>query len=78
MPQVSLYVDEETLQYLENGAREVGCSLSRYVVDAVKKQGLAGWPADYEKLFGCLGDADFPSPEELRADIGWDSPREVL
>ncbi|MDR3278799.1 MAG: hypothetical protein LBT12_08495 [Oscillospiraceae bacterium] len=87
MPQLSLYVDENTLKLIESGAKAAGCSLSKYVARAVKKQQGAGWPEGYAEFLLSRDGTDLFFPEgadideeirKLREPLGEDAPREEL
>jgi len=76
MPQLSLYIDEETLHKLETAAKLENLSISKYVVQKLNETMSASWPTGYEKLFGSIQDRSFDidSPRDFSAD----SPRESL
>ena len=58
MPQLSLYIDDDTMEMLRDGAKAEGVSLSRYAADAIveRHSGAARrdeWPAGYwESVYG--------------------------
>jgi hypothetical protein len=76
MAQLTIYIDKETIQKIENAAIERKVSVSRFVRDTIQSALEDQWPASYSRLFGALADTDFGEPEEL-AD-GSDVPRESL
>jgi hypothetical protein len=48
MPQISLYVDEETLELIKSGADTKGLSQSKYVAETVRDAYYSGrWPDGY-------------------------------
>jgi hypothetical protein len=74
MPQLSLYIDKETLSKIEMAAKIEKLSLSKWVVSKLKDTLKHSWPDDYELLFGSITDDSF-SPdrtEKLEDDV----PRE--
>lgn len=76
MPQLSLYIDEETLRKLETAAKLENLSISKYVVQKLNETMSASWPNGYADLFGSIRDDSFdvtPPPE-----FSTDSPREAL
>ena len=70
MPQLSLYIDEDTLKAIELAAKAERTSLSKWVVARLRKSMRGSWPANYEALFGALRDPTFDvTPEDgLLAD----------
>lgn len=76
MPQLSLYVDEETLKRIETGAKAENLSISKYVVTKVKESLEKRWPRNFSRLYGSVQDETFDIPEEI--DFIRDSKREDL
>jgi hypothetical protein len=76
MPQLSLYVDEETLKRIETGAKAENLSISKYVVTKVKESLEKRWPGNFFRLYGSVQDETFDIPEEI--DFIRDSKREDL
>ena len=68
MPQVSLYIDKETLGKIEELARKDNTSLSKWVGNNLKKLIKDEYPADYFGLFGSIKDVSFRRPDELTVD----------
>lgn len=62
MPQLSLYIDEETLKKIEIAAKIEHLSLSKWVVSKLRITLEHSWPDDYELLFGAITDDSF-NPE---------------
>lgn len=60
MPQLSLYLDDETMETLRRDAKEAGLSLSKYTANLIKgKSEHKGWPEGYwETVYGCMADDD--------------------
>lgn len=76
MPQLSLYIDEETLSKLEAGAKLNNLSVSKYVTDALRKYFSNNWSDDFKTLFGSIHDDSF-NVESIR-DYSCDVERETL
>ena len=76
MPQLSLYIDEETLRKLEIAAKLENLSTSRYVVRKLNETMNSSWPENYEQLFGSIQDESFRV--DPLADFSADSRREAL
>ncbi len=65
MPQVSLYIDKETLTKVEQLAQKNRTSISKWVGNNLKKFIKDDYPDDYFELFGALQDTSLKRPEEL-------------
>jgi hypothetical protein len=65
MPQLSLYLDSETLGLVEEGARSRELSLSKYVASVLKEHVANDWPESIFGLFGSIDDDSFDAPAEL-------------
>lgn len=76
MPQVTLYLDEETDRKMRTAARAAGVSRSRWASDAIRKKLGDEWPEAFLALAGAW--KDFPTANELRKHVGRDTPRERL
>lgn len=74
MPQISLYIDKDTLQKVEKAAEAEQLSISKWVGKQLRKSLEASYTADFEKLYGSVNDESFTAPERLPADA--DAPRE--
>ncbi len=64
MPQISLYVDKETLSAIEDAAKRDHLSLSKWVVKSLRRDILQTYPSDFLSLFGSVGDDTFVRPKE--------------
>ncbi|MDR1893860.1 MAG: hypothetical protein LBQ61_04105 [Spirochaetales bacterium] len=74
MPQISLYIDENTLKKVEKRAKQAHTSVSKWVGNSIKKSINDEYPEDFLELFGALKDIPFKRPPQgIFAD---DSPRE--
>ena len=76
MPQLSLYIDENTLRKIEAAARIENLSVSKYVVRKLNEALSTSWPSNYEKLFGAIDDDCFQV--EPPTDFSQDAQRETL
>ena len=66
MPQLSLYIDEETVKKIEYMAHSRHVSLSKWVRSVIKKALEENdWPEDYFNLFGSIKDESFKKPGSL-------------
>ena len=61
MPQLSLYVDDATMETLRTAAKGEGVSMSKYAASLIRKKAeLGSWPNGYwESVYGCLDDDSF-------------------
>jgi len=64
MPQLSLYLDGETMSQLREDAAQASCSLSQFVARRLQAPKSA-WPVDYWSLYGALDDDSFCESPEL-------------
>ena len=86
MPQVSLYVDDATMESLRADAAREGLSLSKHVARRLNSAdaGLrgrcdtaSGMPQGYfEQFYGCIEDETFVRPPQL--DVSLDATRFTL
>ncbi len=65
MPQLSLYLDNKTLEAVELKAKARKISVSRYVKEAIEKDIHSHWPQDYFNLFGSVSDPTLRVPQEI-------------
>ena len=69
MPQLSLYIDDETMNAMRTRAASEGVSLSRYAADSIRERlespnrcAASGY---WDRLYGYLaGDGTFQRPEQ--------------
>ena len=75
MPQISLYVDKDTLSRIEKAAAKERISISKWVGKNIKKFIKDDYPQGYFELFGSIKDKSF----EIK-DLSFeeDSKRESL
>jgi len=76
MPQLSLYIDENTLKKIELGAKIENLSISKYVVKKLNESLHDSWPDHYDRLFGSISDESFKPIEPM--DYKHDIPRENI
>lgn len=74
MPQITLYLDNETESKMKEAARDEGISMSRWVAKTIRERTSNSWPESVLSLEGAW--TDFPELEELREAEGKDVPRE--
>ncbi len=59
MPQLSLYLDDETLKKVEKAAKLENTSISKWVTRKLKEHLENDWPNNYSSLFGSISDESF-------------------
>ena len=68
MPQLSLYIDENTLKKIELAAKIEKISISKLVVKKLNESFQDKWPENFEKLFGSVTDKTFDIPERMSSE----------
>jgi hypothetical protein len=76
MPQISLYIDQETLLSIEERANKEHVSVSKWVGSNLKRLMNDEYPETYFALFGAVQDDSFVRPVELPHSS--DTPRESV
>ncbi len=76
MPQLSLYIDENTLKKIELAAKLEKLSISKYVVSKLNESMHNAWPKNYKELYGAINDDTF-EVEKIN-DFSADVKRETL
>lgn len=76
MPQISLYVDKNTLKKVSKAARLSKTSVSEWVTRKIKHSLKTNWPDEFFTLFGSIKDNTFKKPK-LKSFSG-DAKRESL
>ncbi len=76
MPQISLYIDEETLKKVETAAARQKLSISKWVAEQIRSRIEPVYPVGYEQLFGSVTDQTFVRPGQ--GVTGSDGPREAF
>ncbi len=71
MPQLSLYLDEPTMEMLKERSRRSRLSLSKYAAKLIQNEGSSqGWPRGYwERVYGSLKDPTFVVPDEVAVPL---------
>lgn len=69
MSQLSLYLDDETMACLREGAEREGVSLSRYAADSIRSHSASGWPRGFFDLYGSINDDTFVAPEDVDSGL---------
>lgn len=69
MPQISLYIDKETLEKVERAADSEKLSISKWVGKQVKKSLQADYPQNFQDLFGSVRDETFTVPGRESSDM---------
>ena len=76
MPQLSLYIDEETLKKISLAAKIENLSISKFVVKKLNESIHDSWPEKYDELFGSITDETFERHDKLRFND--DAARQTL
>lgn len=76
MGQVTIYLDQETERKLNAFLKEANVSKSNWIASLIRERTAAVWPQSVARLAGAW--KDFPEAEDLRGELGSDSPREPL
>ena len=76
MPQLSLYVDAETLKKIEKAAELEHTSISKWVTSKIAEHLEKNWPENYKSLYGSIDDNSFCA--ETIKDFSGDTEREEL
>jgi hypothetical protein len=76
MPQVTIYLDQDTERRARREARAARMSLSRWIATILRERTAGEWPPEVLALFGAW--PDFPSLEEIRRGQPPDTTREAL
>ena len=76
MPQLSLYIDEDTLKRITLAAKIEKLSVSKFVVRKLNESMNDSWPSNFENLFGAISDPSFTEVAEL--NYANDATREKL
>lgn len=76
MAQVTIYLDKETEEKMREYIKLRDVSQSQWIAGLIREKLLDVWPDEVVALAGAW--EDFPSQEELRAEIEPDPEREPL
>jgi hypothetical protein len=74
MGQVTIYLDPETEEKLDQITKKSGLSRSKWVADLIREKTSEVWPDHVRSLAGAW--PDLPVAEEIRERKGSDLPRE--
>ena len=64
MPQISLYIDGDTLRKVEDAAARQKISISKWVAEHIRACIEPAYPPDFPDLFGSIPDDTFSRPQE--------------
>lgn len=76
MAQVTLYLDDDTMDRMRAAAEASGLSMSAWLARLVRERTRADWPREIIDLVGAW--PDLPTAETLREAAPTDGPREAL
>jgi hypothetical protein len=76
MAQVTIYLDKETEEKMRAHAKAKSISRSQWVANLIREKLQTEWPDHIVALSGTW--TDFPSLEEIRAEINPDITRESM
>jgi hypothetical protein len=76
MPQISLYVDEKTLEQVSNSAKSENVSISNWVKSKIQKSLSDEWSEEFKSLIGSIKDETFVEQKEI--DLSHDCKRETF
>lgn len=67
MPQLSLYIDDATMETLRSSAKGEGVSMSKYAAELIRTRSKDGmWPKGYwDSVYGCLDDESFTVGDDV-------------
>lgn len=80
MPQISLYIDEETLKKIEKAVKKEHISISKWVGNNIKRSFNSEYPENYFNLYGSIKDETMVAerPAVYNAGIKEKDPNYVL
>jgi len=76
MPQISIYVNQQEFEFIENGAKQSGKSVSKWVVERIMSELSPTYSQEFISLFGSVKDESFKRPDQLSESH--DAKREEL
>ncbi|MBN1319184.1 MAG: hypothetical protein JXA42_27115 [Anaerolineales bacterium] len=76
MAQVTIYLDKETKEKIQAYTKSKEISTSQWITSLIREKLQNEWPDGVIALAGAW--KDFPTAEEIRADVGKDIERETL
>lgn len=66
MPQLSLYIDQDTLKKVEKAAKVDKMSISKWVCNKLQSSLHDSWPEGYFDLFGSINDDSFNETKQMQ------------
>ncbi len=76
MPQISLYIDEETMKKVRHAAQRQHMSISKWFAEQIQLRTEPVYPMGFEELYGSVLEDDIKRP--MQTGFNEDSPRETL
>ena len=76
MPQVTIYLDDETEALVNAALKGARVSKSKWIAEAIRARVRSEWPRSVAAMAGAW--PDFPTAEEIRKSKGRDRKREPL
>ena len=68
MPQISLYIDEDTLKKIKTLAKQDAVSISKWVGSCIKKSIRDEYPKDFFMQSGASKDIPFEKPPQGKSE----------
>lgn len=76
MGQVTIYLDDTTEKKMLNMVEKSGISKSKWIAQLIHEKTATTWPEKVVRLAGAW--KDLPTADEIRKEMGSDSPREPV
>ena len=76
MGQVTIYIDDDTERKMLHMIEKSGVSKSKWIAELIREKTATTWPKRVVDLVGAW--EDLPTAEEIRSEMGTDSPRESV
>lgn len=73
MPQLSLYMDDATMELLRVSAEKEGLSLSKYARKQLSKPNNV-WPDSFWETYGAINDESFVIPSDISPELDGSLP----
>ena len=74
MAQVTIYLDKELEEKMRKLAKSMNISQSKWIAGLIREKLQTEWPLAIQELAGAWN--EFPTAEEIRAEMGQDVERE--
>ena len=65
MPQISVYIDNDTIKKIERAAKLENKSISGWIASRIQLSLEEKYPTDWFKLYGSIKDDSFQEPEDM-------------